>query len=147
MTSLSNFTEALENSTNLVDVNNKTANLTLECNAELTEGALFEFITNGVLLNVVGLFGLFGNIISMIILSRPQMKSSINYLLIGLARCDTILIITAVSFDSNTRGLCLLRTKWFGGFFLKTAWWIQFLQDTMTTILRSSVPLFFFQIC
>ncbi|KAK0081602.1 hypothetical protein PV325_011873 [Microctonus aethiopoides] len=71
-------------------------NITLECNAELNEGALFEFITNGILLNVVGIFGLFGNIISMIILSRPQMKSSINYLLIGLARCDTILIITAV---------------------------------------------------
>ncbi|XP_012269764.2 FMRFamide receptor [Athalia rosae] len=66
-----------------------------ECNGTPGEGALFEFITNGVLLNLVGLFGLFGNIISMIILSRPQMKSSINYLLIGLARCDTVLIITS----------------------------------------------------
>lgn len=56
---------------------------------------LFEFISNGILLNVVGLFGIFGNVISMIILSRPQMRSSINYLLIGLARCDTILIITS----------------------------------------------------
>lgn len=74
----------------------ETSNLTLECNSELNDGALFEFITNGILLNLVGLFGLFGNVISMIILSRPQMKSSINYLLIGLARCDTVLIITAV---------------------------------------------------
>ncbi|XP_077282983.1 FMRFamide receptor-like [Arctopsyche grandis] len=57
--------------------------------------ALFEFITNGIMLNVVGLFGIFGNVISMIILSRPQMRSSINYLLIGLARCDTVLIITS----------------------------------------------------
>jgi hypothetical protein len=57
---------------------------------------LYEFITNGVLLNVIGILGIFGNIISMIILSRPQMKSSINYLLIGLARCDTVLIITSV---------------------------------------------------
>lgn len=56
---------------------------------------LFEFITNGILLNVVGLFGIFGNVISMIILSRPQMRSSINYLLIGLAKCDTVLIITS----------------------------------------------------
>ncbi|KAG5679536.1 hypothetical protein PVAND_009096 [Polypedilum vanderplanki] len=56
----------------------------------------FEFWTNGVLLNVVGLLGIFGNILSMIILSRPQMRSSINYLLIGLARCDTILIITSM---------------------------------------------------
>lgn len=76
------------------------ANVTLECKAQLNDGALYEFITLGILLNVVGVFGLFGNIISMIILSRPQMKSSINYLLIGLARCDTILIITSVRFIS-----------------------------------------------
>lgn len=60
------------------------------------EAIFFEFITNGIMLNVVGVMGIFGNIISMIILSRPQMKSSINYLLIGLARCDTVLILTSV---------------------------------------------------
>lgn len=60
------------------------------------ENILFNFVTYGILLNSVGIFGIFGNIISMIILSRPQMKSSINYLLIGLARCDTVLIITSV---------------------------------------------------
>lgn len=60
------------------------------------EAIFFEFITNGIMLNVVGIMGIFGNIISMIILSRPQMKSSINYLLIGLARCDTVLILTSV---------------------------------------------------
>ena len=57
---------------------------------------LFKFVTEGILLNLVGVQGIFGNIISMIILSRPQMKSSINYLLIGLARCDTVLIMTSV---------------------------------------------------
>ncbi|KAL5240400.1 hypothetical protein ACI65C_007810 [Semiaphis heraclei] len=57
---------------------------------------LFEFITYGVMLNVIGVFGILGNVISMVILSRPQMKSSINYLLIGLARCDTVLIITSM---------------------------------------------------
>jgi hypothetical protein len=56
----------------------------------------FEFITNGILLNVVGILGILGNILSMIILSRPQMRSSINYLLIGLARCDTALILTSM---------------------------------------------------
>lgn len=56
----------------------------------------FEFWSNGILLNLVGFFGILGNILSMIILSRPQMRSSINYLLIGLARCDTILIITSM---------------------------------------------------
>lgn len=60
------------------------------------EAESFEFWTNGVMLNLVGILGIFGNIISMIILSRPQMKSSINYLLIGLARCDTVLILTSV---------------------------------------------------
>lgn len=60
------------------------------------EAESFEFWTNGVMLNLVGVLGIFGNIISMIILSRPQMKSSINYLLIGLARCDTVLILTSV---------------------------------------------------
>ncbi|CAD7003237.1 FMRFamide receptor [Ceratitis capitata] len=55
-----------------------------------------EFWVCGVVLNVVGIFGIVGNIISMIILSRPQMRSSINYLLIGLARCDTTLIITSM---------------------------------------------------
>lgn len=64
--------------------------------ADDPQAELFEFWTNGVMLNVVGILGIFGNIISMIILSRPQMKSSINYLLIGLARCDTILILTSV---------------------------------------------------
>jgi hypothetical protein len=56
----------------------------------------FEFWSNGVLLNLVGVLGILGNILSMIILSRPQMRSSINYLLIGLARCDTVLILTSI---------------------------------------------------
>lgn len=60
------------------------------------DAILFAFYTNGILLNIVAFLGIFGNIISMIILSRPQMRSSINYLLIGLARCDTVLIITSV---------------------------------------------------
>lgn len=57
---------------------------------------LFELVAHGILLNLVGIFGFVGNIISMIILSKPQMKSSINYLLIGLARCDTVLIFTSI---------------------------------------------------
>ncbi|XP_046985417.1 FMRFamide receptor [Schistocerca americana] len=68
-----------------------------QSNASSTDGQLlFEFVAYGVLLNLIGIFGIVGNIISMIILSRPQMRSSINYLLIGLARCDTVLIVTSV---------------------------------------------------
>lgn len=64
--------------------------------AEDDYNLMFEFVAYGILLNVIGVFGILGNVISMIILSRPQMKSSINYLLIGLARCDTVLIITSI---------------------------------------------------
>ncbi|CAH0559345.1 unnamed protein product [Brassicogethes aeneus] len=56
----------------------------------------YRFVTNGILLNFLGCLGILGNIISMIILSRPQMRSSINYLLIGLALSDTLLIITSI---------------------------------------------------
>ncbi|XP_011144276.1 FMRFamide receptor [Harpegnathos saltator] len=67
-----------------------------ECDQEVNTYGLSDFIIYGVLINLIGLFGILGNTISMIILSRPQMKSSINYLLIGLARCDTVLIIVAM---------------------------------------------------
>lgn len=67
------------------------------CLHEINPGMdCYRFITNGILLNSIGILGILGNIISMIILSRPQMKSSINYLLIGLARVDTVLIITSM---------------------------------------------------
>ncbi|XP_076232948.1 FMRFamide Receptor [Calliopsis andreniformis] len=68
----------------------------LECTHDISSSGLFDFIIYGILVNLIGLFGIFGNTISMIILSRPQMKSSINYLLIGLARCDTVLIIISI---------------------------------------------------
>ena len=69
----------------------------LECGLEVPDG-LTEFVVYGCLLNFVSLLGLLGNGISIIILSRPSMvKSSINYLLIGLATCDTVLILLSVS--------------------------------------------------
>ncbi|XP_003698901.1 FMRFamide receptor [Apis florea] len=67
-----------------------------ECSQKINSSGLFDFIIYGILINLIGIFGIFGNTISMIILSRPQMKSSINYLLIGLARCDTMLIIISI---------------------------------------------------
>jgi hypothetical protein len=57
---------------------------------------LFEFVVPGVLLNTIGLLGLVGNIIAVVVLSRPQMKSSINVILIGLASADSILIVTSI---------------------------------------------------
>lgn len=59
------------------------------------EFSQFAFWTTGVLLNLVGLFGIVGNIMSMMVLSRPKMKSSINSLFFGLAICDTALIVSS----------------------------------------------------
>ncbi|KAH8372429.1 hypothetical protein KR093_011586 [Drosophila rubida] len=74
-------------------------NWTRTCDEEYNphqEDNRIEFWVCGVILNIVCVLGLLGNVISMIILSRPQMRSSINYLLTGLARCDTMLIISSM---------------------------------------------------
>ncbi|XP_040583738.1 FMRFamide receptor-like [Lepeophtheirus salmonis] len=55
-----------------------------------------EFCLQGVLLNIVGLVGLIGNILSIHILTKPQMKNSINCLLVGLASSDFLLIVTSI---------------------------------------------------
>lgn len=62
----------------------------------IISSSTFDFWCYGILLNLIGLIGILGNSLSLIILSRPQMRSSINYLLIALARCDIILIITSM---------------------------------------------------
>ena len=41
------------------------------------------FWIKGVLTNIVGIFGLIGNIIAILILKKKSMKSSINYILLG----------------------------------------------------------------
>ncbi|KAL4705383.1 hypothetical protein ACJJTC_000155 [Scirpophaga incertulas] len=56
----------------------------------------YRFVVNAVLLNGIGAAGLLGNALSVLVLSRPQMRSSVNCLLVGLAACDTVLILTSV---------------------------------------------------
>ncbi|KAI5637388.1 7 transmembrane receptor (rhodopsin family) domain-containing protein [Phthorimaea operculella] len=71
----------------------------LECPTDrcVSDGdKLFRFVVHGVLLNGIGAGGLLGNALAVLVLSRPQMRSSINCLLIGLAACDTVLILTSV---------------------------------------------------
>lgn len=68
-------------------------NVMLSSSAWITS---FDFWCCGILINLIGMVGILGNSLSLIILSRPQMRSSINYLLIALARCDIILIITSM---------------------------------------------------
>ena len=44
----------------------------------------FRFTVEGVLMTLVGIFGLFGNILGLIILTKPQMRRlPINLILIG----------------------------------------------------------------
>ena len=66
--------------------------MNLTCPADLD--FVFEFFLPGILLNCVGALGLVGNLISIFILSRPQMKGSTNCILIGLATYDIILILS-----------------------------------------------------
>ena len=91
---------------NLTDLQNTSFSLDLDdsnttiilssCEDTDVEGwdIVFEFVFHGVLLNCVGMLGLVGNLLSIFILSRPQMKGSTNCILIGLATYDSILIIT-----------------------------------------------------
>ncbi|XP_054271095.1 FMRFamide receptor [Macrosteles quadrilineatus] len=79
-----------------MEVSNSTNDSYYSLDDQDPDEVFFEFIAYGVLLNLIGVMGIIGNVISMIILSRPQMRSSINYLLIGLARCDTVLIVTSI---------------------------------------------------
>ncbi|XP_054722361.1 FMRFamide receptor-like [Uloborus diversus] len=58
---------------------------------------MFEFITEGVVLTVLGVMGILGNIISLIILSKPEMRASVNCGLQGLAFFDTIVLISSVT--------------------------------------------------
>ena len=58
------------------------------------ESTLYELIVAGFLLSCVGVLGLVGNLISIFILTRPQMKGSTNCILTGLATYDSILILT-----------------------------------------------------
>ena len=68
----------------------------------LASDVSFEFLVHGVLNFLIGVLGLLGNVICIVILSRPQMKSSINTLLIGLVSCDSLLIVTSILLFSFT---------------------------------------------
>ena len=47
------------------------------------ETTMFEFITVGIMLTMVSMFGLAGNIVAIIVLSSPLMRGSFSSLLIG----------------------------------------------------------------
>ncbi len=70
------------------------ANSLAGANGAYEMSVLFEFVVPGVLLNCIGVLGLVGNLLSIIVLSRPQMKSSINCILIGKIR---VLLLSVLS--------------------------------------------------
>jgi len=78
----------LNNTTDFLDVNETSPELEPEVDF------IFEFLVPSVFLNGVGILGLVGNLLSIFILSRPQMKGSTNCILIGLATYDSILILS-----------------------------------------------------
>ena len=47
------------------------------------ETTMFEFITVGIMLTMVSMFGLAGNVVAIIVLSSPVMRGSFSSLLIG----------------------------------------------------------------
>lgn len=57
---------------------------------------VFGFWVNGVAIIIVGIIGIFGNCASIRVLSHKQMRSSVNFILIGLASSDLVLILTAI---------------------------------------------------
>ncbi|KAG0710790.1 FMRFamide receptor [Chionoecetes opilio] len=65
-------------------------------NTTLPTPRLMRFVIYGLLLTVVGLLGLAGNFISILVLSRPKMQSSINCCLIGLTTFDMIVSTTSI---------------------------------------------------
>jgi len=54
---------------------------------------IFEFVVAGFLQIFVCIFGIIGNSISVVVLTRPEMKSSVNVLLLGLALADTLYLV------------------------------------------------------
>lgn len=67
-------------------------------------GALFRFIFDGIALPAVGLFGIIGNILSILVLTRPSMrKTGINIMLLGLTSFDLAFIISAICVWSISR--------------------------------------------
>ncbi len=52
-----------------------------------------EFLPLGLALWVVCVFGLFGNLLSAVVLRRPKMKSTYSILTLGLTFCDIIYLL------------------------------------------------------
>jgi len=57
---------------------------------------LYNSIVLGFLQMFVCIFGIIGNSISVVVLTRPEMKSSVNVLLLGLALADNVFLFSKI---------------------------------------------------
>lgn len=64
----------------------------IEC-PEDDGSAAFSFGVEGIGITVMSLFGILGNILSLFVLTQPQLKSSITWFLLGLSVSDLIFLI------------------------------------------------------
>jgi hypothetical protein len=92
----SNISIASLNNGSSISINGSDLNEDTEQTLPRDYSMFFDFVVPGILLNIIGLLGLIGNTLSIIVLSRPQMRQSINCILIGLASFDSILIVTSI---------------------------------------------------
>ena len=66
------------------------------------------FWIKGVLTNIVGIFGLIGNIIAILILKKKSMKSSINYILLGKNLNSISVLLLKFSFSEKATKICAI---------------------------------------
>ncbi|XP_037073819.1 FMRFamide receptor-like [Pollicipes pollicipes] len=84
---------ALEAADNVTDLECEMCGRPSAC---AVDPSLYEFILEGVVMNVVNLLGIVCNTVSIYILSRKQMRASINCCLIGLATFDILLLVCSI---------------------------------------------------
>ena len=80
---------------------------------EKDQSQFIEFITEGVLLIIISIFGFVGNALSIYVLLRPTVKGIFSNILMGLASFDALFLICAiVTFGLPTGQLCCGVYKW-----------------------------------
>jgi hypothetical protein len=73
-------------------------NSTTQSQPDSNNFPLFRLICHGYLVNIIGVLGTIGNVLAILVLNRPRMKSSMNYFLSTLAVWDTVLLILSFLF-------------------------------------------------
>ena len=94
-----------------LDDDNRTSNSTSSSACVPHSEALFIFLVGGVGISTVCIFGIFGNILSALVLSRSSMRSSVNIILLGLSICDLTFVTVSLMFygaSSIFQYFCLL---------------------------------------